>query len=260
MAALYHNQATSARIRHSSAVSSDRTVGSQQQEVRSVDGLMLAVVSAPLLHSAALFSDSFILAEGRMLGYGLATLTVILTLSICSAIPFATDPSSRLQDLGYRDAPPPLNSCGSSVDGIPSSAENRMQGGNKRSADDGGVAEGGGRVLCIGALLLLIGWALGAYGLIKRSSHDAMWRAIVQPSPTQQDLSHSDETPLVVPEAASVGFLLSLELLGSFLDAAAGFAASVAAPAAIYGLLVLLPWVLLRARRCLLCIIGCDAP
>lgn len=256
MAALYHNQATRAHIRHSGAALSDRTVGPLQQDARSVDGLLLAVVSAPLLHSAALFSDSFILAEGQMLGYGLASLTVILTLSVCSAVSFATDPSSRLQDLGKRGAPPLLHS---SVDGISFSAENPMPGGNKRSAEFGGVAEGWGRVLCIGALLLLIGWALGAYGLIKRSSHDAMWRATVQPSPTQQDLIHSAETPLLVPEAASVGFLLSLELLGSFLHAAAGFAASVAASVAIYGPLVLLPWVLLRARKCLLCKIGCGA-
>ena len=46
-----------------------------------------AFLAAPLLHAGALFSNSFILAEGRALGFGLATMTALLTRSALLAAP-----------------------------------------------------------------------------------------------------------------------------------------------------------------------------
>ena len=69
-----------------------------------------AFLAAPLLHAAALFSNSFILAEGRALGFGLATLTVVLTRS---AVLTASQQQQKQQGVGadgcvatVRDAAP----------------------------------------------------------------------------------------------------------------------------------------------------------
>ena len=56
-----------------------------------------AFLAAPVLHAGALFSNSFILAEGRMLGFGLATLTLLLARQ---ALPASPRPAWQQQSSG----------------------------------------------------------------------------------------------------------------------------------------------------------------
>lgn len=228
----------------------DGRAGSGHQPWR-VDVVTVAVGVAPLLHAAALFSDSFLLAEGQMLGYGLATLAVILTRSACMALATDHEAESERGDPACNAAP--------LTDGHGSAAEQRVKvpaPGSDKGTKRKGVQRGSlQNALCIGAVLLLAGWALGARGLVKRSSHDAMWRAVVPPKTVEQETGsdqqrHAATHPAAV--AAGANFLLASPELRSFLAAAASAALAAGACAAVYGPLLVLPSVLLQARARLL--------
>ena len=214
--------------------------------------LTVATAVAPLMHAAVLFSDSFILAEGQMLGFGLATLTVLLTRSACAASATDSVAASESQSLG----------CDTGVkhtETHSTAAESLVRGSERvpRQGNEGEWVWLNCRwdALCIGAILLLAYWALGASGLVKRSSHDAMWRAAAEPSTVGREpgREHQQRAATQTHAAAAVAsFVLASPEVASFLAASASTAAAFGAIAVVYGPLLVLPLALLQARARLL--------
>jgi len=219
-----------------------------------------AFAAAPLLHAGALFSNSFVLAEGRMLGFGLATLTLLLSRSALLPPPLPHQQQQR-----QRQSTPPAQPEASSLNAVRAPAVKSPEGKCWCAASDGTSAQDSGdeantakapledihgthgfagpqlaaedaadrqrtaRVLATAAAVLMLLWALGQRGLVVRSGHDAMWRTAAE-----------HRTVLSSPDASS--------------EAQWGHAASsvFVSAAAEYLPLAVLPWCLLRAKHSML--------
>jgi len=214
-----------------------------------------AFTAAPLLHAGALFSNSFVLAEGRMLGFGLATLTALLTRS--ALLPPSLPHHQRQRRRQQQSSKPPAQQRAPKRDAVRASGSTSPEGEccctvphGKAALDPGdegdtakpppdvvsghhsfaepqlAAADAAGRrrtahVLATGAAALMLLWALGQRGLVVRSGHDAMWRTAAE---------HRTVPP--PPDA-------SAKAAGSWMAGAA----------AEYLPLIVLPWFLLRAKR-----------
>ena len=223
-------------------------------------------MAAPVLHAAALFSNSFILAEGRMLGFGLATLTLLLARS--ALLPLLAAPEQPQQQrpgggcrvmgstasAGNWETPTPDtvqaphgqrsdDACqcavpdGDFASGLYSEAHTATAAHDNVVSDAAAAAPRLAvaaandsrrtvHVLAIGGAALMLLWALGRRGLVVRSGHDAMWRTAA-------------EHRTVLPSPAASAQAQDPNADSSW----------IAGAAAEYLPLAVLPWLLLRAKR-----------
>ena len=222
-----------------------------------------AFVATPLLHAGALFSNSFVLAEGRMLGFGMASLTLLLGRSALLPPPSShqqrqrqrhrpcnPDPKPPAQQgattpYAVRASAPEGKCCGTISDGKPARSPGDEGYTAKALLDDVNGDHGlvvpplaaadasdwqrTARVAATGAAALMLLWALGQRGLVVRSGHDAMWRT-----------------------AAEHRTVLPFQDFGA--QAQAGHTASslLAGAAAEYLPLTVLPWIMSRAKHSML--------
>jgi hypothetical protein len=205
----------------------------------------MAVVMG-IAYAVSLFSDSFVLAEGRALRYGIATLTLCVLRSTLSLELRRTalrhKQPAQSPDVGAvkaRSAHP----SGRRVDGCRTSVEVDMtgQGAVAHDADPGSdqhrAGEAGAHVLAtawLGAALLVLNWFLGAYGLVERSSHDAMWKTGATATAT----------------ALAGGWFQSWFIQPLYTLWGPRLAAVLWDGAVTYVPLALIPWGLLRSRKC----------
>jgi hypothetical protein len=86
----------------------------------------VAFLAAPLLHAGALFSNSFILAEGRALGFGLASLTALLTRS--AMLTASQQGSTHGSDSAIGTDAAPLNGLKAASDAVRETDEQQHDG------------------------------------------------------------------------------------------------------------------------------------
>ncbi len=172
----------------------------------SVEG---AAAAAALGHSAALFSNSFVLAEGHVLAFLLAGLTALLgrsTLALQLRCREARDAAAAAPDAG--EAPEAVSSAGCVASAVDTAAGGSLwlsdtrtearqvpeqRGGRPRqpTGSGKGSGDGAGEAIMLALLLLGCNWGLAVRGLVRRSGHDAMWRTA------------AEHHTLLVPDAAA---------------------------------------------------------
>ena len=153
-------------------------------------------VACLVLHALSFFSDSFIMAEGHVVAFCIATLTLALT---SSALALVQQP---LLQASHERTQPACQQADNSAAGVS----------RHLTASTGAQA----KACCLGAGLLLCNWAVAQLGLLSRGSADAMQRADAgQPS------SASLVTRLLDDACTRGGWGLLLELVLVFLPVAA---------------------------------------
>lgn len=157
----------------------------------SVEG---AAAAAALGHSAALFSNSFVLAEGHVLAFLLASLTALLGRSTLALQLRCRDARYAAAAAPAGEAPEAVSSAGCVISAADTAAsgslplsdtrtearqvpEQRQPTGSGKGGGGGGRA---GEAIMLALLLLGCNWGLAARGLVRRSGHDAMWRTAAE--------------------------------------------------------------------------------